>query len=88
MVIFRNVFEGVLTATHVHYLHFADVETFVDVLGCFEDFCLENVVGIELSSKLELVFIVFLFLLDSLIFCYLLVVQGHLLGLISDIEPA
>jgi hypothetical protein len=59
----------VLSAAHVDDLHLADVEAFVDVLGCVEDLCLENVVGVALGLELELVLVVFEFLLDSLVLC-------------------
>jgi hypothetical protein len=62
------------------------METFVDVLGCFEDLCLENVVGIALGLQLELDFIVFEFLLDSLIFLPSIRCPGPFAQ--SDIKPA
>jgi len=59
-----------LSAAHVDDLHFADMEALVNVLGCFEDLCLENVVGVALGLKLELVFLVFELLFGFLVFCH------------------
>lgn len=75
----------VLGAAHVNDLHFANAETLVDVLGGFEDLCLENVVGVALGLKLEPIFVVFELLLNPLIFGNYLVIQRHLLGLILNL---